>query len=52
MNMEDLERRLRVMEDVEDLRWSGPARHLEDVCSHLDAPRLAERARRLAADRR
>ena len=41
-----------VMEDVEDLRWSGPARHLEDVCSHLDAPRLAERARRLAADRR
>ena len=41
-----------VMEDVEDLRWSGPACHLEDVCSHLDAPRLAERARRLAADRR
>jgi 5'-3' exonuclease len=39
-----------VMDDVEDLRWTGPADHLEDVCSHLDAPRLAEMARRLADD--
>jgi hypothetical protein len=36
---------------VEDLRWTGPADHLEDVCSHLDALRLAEMARRLADDR-
>ena len=40
-----------VVDDVEDLRWTGPAEHLEDVCSHLDAPRLAEMARRLADDR-
>jgi 5'-3' exonuclease len=40
-----------VMDDVEDLCWTGPADHFEDVCSHLDAPRLAEMARRLAADR-
>ena len=33
-----------VMDDVEDLRWTGPADNLEDVCSHLDAPRLAEMA--------
>ena len=38
-----------VMDDVEDLRWAGPADHLEAVCAHLDAPRVAERARRLAA---
>jgi len=40
-----------VMDDVEDLRWAGPADHLEAVCAHLDAPRVAERARRLAAER-
>ena len=40
-----------VMADVEDLRWTGPANHLEALCAHLDAPRAAERARRLAADR-
>jgi len=40
-----------VMADVEDLRWTGPADHLEALCAHLDAPRAAERARRLAADR-
>jgi 5'-3' exonuclease len=40
-----------VMDDVEDLRWIGPADHLEAVCAHIDAQRLAERARRLAADR-
>ncbi len=40
-----------VMDDVEDLRWTGPADHLEAVCAHIDARRLAERARRLAADR-
>ena len=40
-----------VMADVEDLRWTGPAKHLEALCAHLDAPRAAERARLLAADR-
>tara|TARA_B100000700_G_scaffold286352_1_gene341150 strand:+ start:3533 stop:4432 length:900 start_codon:yes stop_codon:yes gene_type:complete len=40
-----------VMDDVEELRWSGPADHLEAVCAHLDASRVAERARRLAAER-
>ncbi len=40
-----------VMADVEDLRWTGPADHLEALCAHLDAPRAAERARRLADDR-
>ena len=40
-----------VMADVEDLRWTGPADHLEALCAHLDAPRAAERARRLATDR-
>lgn len=40
-----------VMADVEDLRWTGPADHLEAVCAHIDAPRMAERARRLAAER-
>ena len=40
-----------VMDDVEDLRWTGPADHLEAVCAHIDAPRIAERARRLAAER-
>ena len=40
-----------VMADVEDLRWTGPAEHLEALCAHLDAPRAAERARLLAADR-
>ena len=39
------------MADVEDLRWTGPADHLEALCAHLDAPRAAERARRLAAGR-
>ena len=40
-----------VMTNVEDLRWTGPADHLEVLCAHLDAPQAAERARRLAADR-
>ena len=40
-----------VMDDVDELRWTGPADHLDAVCAHLDAPRVAERARRLAADR-
>ena len=39
------------MANVEDLRWTGPADHLEALCAHLDAPQAAERARRLAADR-
>ncbi|MDG2428563.1 MAG: 5'-3' exonuclease H3TH domain-containing protein [Acidimicrobiales bacterium] len=40
-----------VMADVEDLRWTGPADHLEAVCAHIDAPQVADRARRLAEDR-
>ena len=40
-----------VMDDVDELQWSGPADHLEVVCAHLDASRVAERARRLAAER-
>ena len=39
-----------VMDDVDDLRWTGPADHLDAVCAHIDAPRVAERARRLAAE--
>ena len=39
------------MADGEDRRWAGPDKHLEALCAHLDAPRAAERARRLAADR-
>ena len=40
-----------VMGDVDDLRWTGPADHLEAVCAHLDAERVAERVRRLAGER-
>ena len=41
-----------VMRNVDDLEWNGPADHLDAVCAHLDAPRVAERARRLVADRK
>lgn len=37
-----------VMSDVNELAWSGPLSHLGDLCAHLDAPRLAERAITLA----
>ena len=37
-----------VMSDVNELAWSGPLSHLGDLCAHLDAPRLAERATTLA----
>ena len=40
-----------VMDDVDDLRWIGPADHLDAVCAHIDAPLVADRARRLAAER-
>ena len=41
-----------VMGNVDDLEWTGPADHLDAVCAHIDAPRVAERARRLVADRK
>jgi len=50
-NLATLDLNAPVMADVDDLRWAGPADHLEAVCSHIDAPRIAERARRLAAER-
>ncbi|MEE2768705.1 MAG: 5'-3' exonuclease H3TH domain-containing protein [Actinomycetota bacterium] len=37
-----------VMSDVDELAWVGPLGHLGDLCAHLDAPRLAERAATLA----
>ena len=41
-----------VMRNVADLEWNRPADHLDAVCAHIDAPRVAERARRLVADRK
>ena len=41
-----------VMRNVDDLEWNGPADHLDAVCAHLDAPRVAERVHRLVADRK
>ncbi|MGH9069388.1 MAG: 5'-3' exonuclease [Acidimicrobiales bacterium] len=35
--------------DVEDLRWRGPGPAWDEVCAGLEAPRLAARARALAA---
>jgi 5'-3' exonuclease len=37
-----------VMSNVDELAWTGPLEHLGDLCAHLDAPRLAERAATLA----
>ena len=37
-----------VMGHVDELAWKGPLDHLGDLCAHLDAPRLAERAVALA----
>ena len=37
-----------VMGHVDELAWEGPLDHLGDLCAHLDAPRLAERAVALA----
>ena len=37
-----------VMGHVDELAWQGPLDHLGDLCAHLDAPRLAERAVALA----
>lgn len=37
-----------VMGHVDDLAWDGPLGHLGDLCTHLDAPQLAERAVALA----
>jgi 5'-3' exonuclease len=40
-----------VMDDVDELRWTGPQPHFAEVCRSLDGPRLAERADRIAAAR-
>ena len=40
-----------VMGGVDELRWIGPRDHLADMCKHLDASRLAQRAVRLAEGR-
>lgn len=36
---------------VDDLAWSGPRADFEELCDYLEAPRLAERAARLAERR-
>jgi len=36
---------------LDDWRWAGPTGDFEEICDYLDAPRLPERARRLAAAR-
>jgi 5'-3' exonuclease len=36
---------------VDDLAWSGPTAQLAELADYLDAPRIAERASRLAAGR-
>jgi 5'-3' exonuclease len=36
---------------VEDWQWTGPQADFEEMCDYLDAPRLPERARRLAERR-
>src|SRR2546425_11083965 len=41
----------RLFESVEELRWTGPRPTFEEVARWLEAPALAERARRLAARR-
>ena len=38
-------------DDVEDLRWRGPAAGLSELAGAIDAPRLVERAHRLAEQR-
>lgn len=36
---------------IDELRWAGPGSDFPDVAAAIDAPKLAERARRLAAAR-
>ena len=40
-----------VMENVDELLWTGPKKHFSDVCEHLDAQRISDRADSLAASR-
>jgi len=40
-----------VMESVDDLRWTGPQPNFAEVLEKLDAPRLLDRAERLAGIR-
>ncbi len=40
-----------VMAGVDELQWTGPLDHLGTMCAHLDAPRLADRAEKLAETR-
>ena len=37
------------IDDVDELRWTGPRPELAEVAARLDAPRLVERAEKLAA---
>ena len=41
-----------VFDDVDDLRWRGPAPGFAEWCARMEVPRLAERADALAAERR
>jgi 5'-3' exonuclease len=36
---------------LDDWRWTGPAEDFEEICDYLDAPRVRERAMRLARTR-
>ncbi|MDQ3574074.1 MAG: flap endonuclease, partial [Actinomycetota bacterium] len=40
-----------LLPSVDALRWRGPRAGFEEICEHLRAPSLAERAQRLAAER-
>ena len=40
-----------VMDNVDELLWTGPKKHFSDVCEHLDAQRISDRAVSLAASR-
>ncbi|MBC8364285.1 MAG: flap endonuclease [Actinobacteria bacterium] len=40
-----------VMDNVDELCWTGPQPHFVEMCRRLDGPRLAERADRLAPRR-
>jgi len=40
-----------VMDNVDQLCWVGPQKHFEQICAHLDAPRIAQRAFALAKRR-
>ena len=37
-----------VMENVDELFWAGPKSHFSEVCEHLDAQKVFEKAEALA----